>query len=367
MSIPPVSPDEERATPLPEQWKELEPLVDAVLDAAPADRSALIAQLSGGDAAKHAALSRMIAECDATTPLFYTPAPERFAQLLDEAPEQQLPEILGDRYRIERELGRGGMARVFLALDMKHNRPVAVKVIRPELAASLGRERFLREIAIAARLRHPNIVPLYDSGDTDGVLYVVMPYEDGLSLRQRLARGTALPASEYVSVLSDVARALSYAHDQGVVHRDVKPDNVMLSGGAAVVTDFGIAKAVSVAQGDSTGATTTLTQTGSGIGTPTYMAPGQAVGDPGTDHRADIYAFGCVAYELITGLPPFHDLPMHQLVAAHVALLQVPIREVQADVSERLAALVMRSVSRKIRRTGRRPQRRCWMCSRVRK
>ena len=330
---------------LPDDWAALAPLVDDVLDASTTDRAALIDQLCGGDAVRAAKLHALIAECERDVPLLDHPAAERFSGLLDDAPEQPLPAVLGDRYRIEREIGRGGMARVFLADDTKYHRKVAVKVIRPDLAASLGRERFLREITIAARLRHPNIVPLYDSGDTDGLLYFVMPYEAGQSLRHRLDSAGALPAAEYVSLLRDVARALSYAHEQGIVHRDVKPDNVMLSGGAAVVTDFGIAKAISVALGNAGGATS-LTQAGGGIGTPTYMAPEQAVGDPGTDHRADIYAFGCVAYELISGRPPFHDLPAHRLVAAHVALPPVPIREVQPDVSERLAALVMQCLAK---------------------
>ena len=192
------------------------------------------------------------------------PAAERFAHLVGaDAPEVPLTGMLGGRYRIERELGRGGMARVYLAHDVKHARNVAVKVIRSELAASLGRDRFHREIAIAARLRHPNIVPLYDSGDADGVLYFVMPYEEGPSLRARLTP-QGLPAAECMSALRDVARALAYAHEQGVVHRDVKPDNVMLSSGAAVVTDFGIAKAVSVAHDGAS--SSTLTQLGAGSG-----------------------------------------------------------------------------------------------------
>jgi len=165
------------------------------------------------------------------------------------SPPDPLPELLGGRYRTGRELGHGGMATVYLARDIKHGRDVAVKVIRAELAASLGRDRFLREIAIAARLRHPNIVPLFDSGDDDGVLYFVMPYEDGPSARARLASDGPLPIAETVSVLRDVARALHYAHSHGVVHRDIKPDNVMMSGGAAVVADFGIAKAIAAAAG----------------------------------------------------------------------------------------------------------------------
>ena len=177
-----------------------------------------------------------------------------------EPPQSILPAVVADRYQVGRELGRGGMARVYLARDEKHGRDVAIKVIRAELSASLGHERFLREIEIAARLRHPNIVPLYDSGEVGGSLYFVMPYEEGQSLRERLAEGP-LPVADALSVLRDVARALAYAHEHGVVHRDVKPDNVMLSGGAAVVADFGIAKAVSAALTES--AVPTLTQTGS--------------------------------------------------------------------------------------------------------
>ena len=194
-----------------------------------------------------------------------------------------LPESLGGRYRIGRELRRGGMASVYLARDEKHGRDVAIKIIKSDLSASLGHDRFLREIEIAARLRHPNIVPLYDSGEAGDSLFFVMPYEDGQSLRERLREHGALPIPEALSVLRDVARALAYAHEHGVVHRDIKPDNVMRSGDAAVVTDFGIAKAVSVALTNAGDAT--LTQAGTVIGTPAYMAPEQATGDAGVDHR----------------------------------------------------------------------------------
>jgi serine/threonine-protein kinase len=262
--------------------------------------------------------------------------------------------LLGGRYRTGRELGHGGMATVYLARDIKHGRDVAVKVIRAELAASLGRDRFLREIAIAARLRHPNIVPLFDSGDADGVLYFVMPYEDGPSARARLASDGPLSIAETVSVLRDVARALHYAHSHGVVHRDIKPDNVMMSGGAAVVADFGIAKAIAAAAGgdrpEHHGAqdlpATTITQVGAGIGTPAYMAPEQAVGDPSTDHRADIYSYGCLAYELLTGKPPFHDAPAHQIIASHVAVAPKPVTEMRPDVPPALAMLVARCLEK---------------------
>ena len=324
MSFGSQTTNDARDAMMPEDWAALSPLVDVVLDLPDAEREARIVELTGGDADRVGALRAMVADCEREMPLLDAPASETFVRLIAEEPEQALPELLGDRYRIEREIGRGGMARAFLALDTRHNRKVAVKVIRPDLAASLGRERFLREIGIAARLRHPNIVPLYDSGDADGVLYFVMLYEDGKSLRQRIDDKSPFTASEYVSVLRDVARALAYAHEQGVVHRDVKPDNVMLSRAAAVVTVFGIARAVTVAQG-SLGSTATLTQTGTGVGTPTYMAPEQAVGDPDTDHRADIYSFGCLVYELISGQPLFHDLPLHQLIAAHIGTTPIAL------------------------------------------
>lgn len=255
----------------------------------------------------------------------------------------RIPELLGGRYRTGRELGHGGMAHVYLARDTKHDRDVAIKVIRPELNVLLGHDRFLREIEIAARLRHPNIVPLYDSGEADGLLYFVMPFEDGPSLRARLDKGGALPIADALSVLRDVARALAYAHEHGVVHRDVKPDNVLLSGGAAVVMDFGIAKAMDAAL---TGSGAQLTQAGLGIGTPAYMAPEQAAGDTSTDHRADIYSFGCLAYELLTGLPPFQASSAHAVIAAHIADVPRKVTESRAEVPAATAALIARCLEK---------------------
>jgi eukaryotic-like serine/threonine-protein kinase len=285
-----------------------------------------------------------VAECERELPLLERPAVERFGQLIGDGSAPPLPEVLGGRYRIERELGCGGMARVYLAQDLKHSRPVAIKVIRPELAATLGRDRFLREIGIAARLRHPNVMPLYDSGDADGVLYFVMPYEQGLSLRARLERDGGLPISDGVSILRDVARALAYAHEQGVVHRDVKPDNVLLSGDAAVVTDFGIAKALSAAMTEAGG--NTITQVGSVIGTPAYMAPEQATGDAAIDHRADLYSFGCLAYEVFAGKPPFTGATTHQVIAGHLGTAARPVTESRADVPPPVAGLIARCLEK---------------------
>jgi len=330
--------------PLPPDWTKLAPLLDRVLDAELDRREALLDEVSAGDPALRAALARLVAECDRGMPLFDRPAAERFGALAEEDGAPRLPAILGGHYETSRELGRGGMACVYLARDTKHGRDVAVKVIRSEVAASLGRDRFLREIAIAARLRHPNIVPLYDSGDADGMLYFVMPYEDGPSLRSRLAREGPLSIPDALRVLQDVTRALQYAHEHGVVHRDIKPDNVMMSGGAAVVTDFGIAKAVSAAQAP--GTTADLTLTGSGIGTVAYMAPEQAVGDPASDHRADIYSLGCLAYEVLTGKPPFHDMPLHQVAAAHMSTVPALVTEVRADVPESLGQLVAQCLAK---------------------
>src|SRR5678816_815021 len=212
----------------------------------------------------------------------------------------RLNAAMSDRYRIERELGAGGMATVYLAEDLRHHRQVAVKVLRPELAASLGAERFLREIEIAARLHHPHILPLYDSGGAGDVLFYVMPLVEGQSLRDRLTKGGALPIDEGVKVIREVADALVYSHQHGVVHRDIKPENILLTSGHALVTDFGVAKAVSEAAG-----TAELTGTGVTLGTPAYMAPEQATADPTMDHRADIYALGAMAYEVLAGRAPF--------------------------------------------------------------
>ena len=336
--------EDDRSSLLPLNWEELSPLVDAILDEPLERRDAVLDELSKGNADRRTELENLVLECERALPLLDRPAAEGFAQLFGESDEAQPPPLLGGRYRIVREVGRGGMARVFLARDLKHDRDVAVKIIRDDVAKSLGSERFLREIAIAARLRHPNIVPMYDSGETDEVLYFVMPYEEGPSLRERMSKREQLPLAERLSVLRDVARALAYAHDRGVVHRDVKPDNVLLSGGAAVVSDFGIAKAVSAAQAETPDGT--ITQSGARIGTPAYMAPEQGVGDPSTDHRADIYSFGCLAYELFSGKPPFNQTNTHELIAAHVGAVPVPIAEVSEGVPSHVADLIMRCLQK---------------------
>jgi hypothetical protein len=235
----------------PYEWRRLGPLIDAALDAAPDQRAEILTELSGGDAVRRAELERLIAECEREYPLLERPAGERFTALFGDD-TSAVPEFLTERYRIVRELGRGGMAIVYVARDLRHERDVAVKVVRPELAAALGRARFLREIEIAAQLRHPHIVPLYDSGESDGVLYYVMPYEAGHSLRERLVRDGPLPVDDVVFILRDVSDALAYAHQHGIVHRDIKPDNVLLSGRHAMVADFGVARAVTEATAEAT-------------------------------------------------------------------------------------------------------------------
>ena len=343
---------------VPSNWAALAPLLDAVLDAPANERADRIRQLSNGDATLQRQLEQLLAESEQDMPLLNESAARRFNILATDEPAEHVPELLGDRYRIGKELGRGGMSRVYLAHDLKHGRDVAIKIIRSDLAASLGHDRFLREIEIAARLRHPNIVPLFDSGEAGDALFFVMPYEEGLSLRDRLRDGGALPIPDAVSVLRDVARALTYAHERGVVHRDVKPDNVMLSSGAAVVTDFGIAKAIAAASadpdsGDAAATTGTLTQAGTVIGTPAYMAPEQATGDATIDHRADIYSFGCLGYELFAGHPPFQAQATHQLIAAHVATMPRPIAELRPDVPPSVAELLARCLAKN---PGDRPQ-----------
>jgi tetratricopeptide (TPR) repeat protein len=224
---------------------------------------------------------------------------------------QLLRAALASRYRVERELGHGGMATVFLARDLRHGRPVALKALRPEFAAVLGSERFLREIQIAASLQHPNILPLYDSGDVEGTLYYIMPYVEGESLRDRLAREGPLPLADALRIAGDVAQALSYAHAHDVVHRDIKPENILLDGDRAVVADFGIARAVTQAAGDR------LTQTGIAVGTPIYMSPEQAGAANRIDGRSDIYSLACVVYEMLAGHAPFTGATAQEIIARH--------------------------------------------------
>src|SRR6185295_19326419 len=219
-------------------------------------------------------------------------------------PRTQLQAELTGRYAIERELGRGGMATVFLARDLRHDRPVALKVLHPELAATLGPDRFLREIRLAARLQHPHVLSVFDSGEAGGHLWFTMPYVEGETLRQRLRREDQLPIDDALRIARETADALDYAHHQNIVHRDIKPENILLTTRHALVADFGIARALgSVAEGASR--EQRLTETGMSIGTPAYMSPEQASGDREVGPRSDIYSLGCVLYEMLAGEPPF--------------------------------------------------------------
>jgi serine/threonine-protein kinase len=254
-------------------------------------------------------------------------------------PLDRLRRALAGRYDIERELGAGGMATVYLADDLKHGRKVAVKVLRPELAAALGPDRFPREIRILARLQHPHILPLLDSGEAEGFLFYTMPYIDGESLRQRIDREGALPMQEAVRITREVADALASAHSSGFLHRDIKPGNVMLSGRHALVMDFGIAKAVSDAGGQ------TLTTVGVAIGTPVYMSPEQATGSD-VDARSDIYALGILAYEMLTGRPPFQGKNAQATLTAQILEKPKEITESRPAVPQAVSDIVMRCLEK---------------------
>ncbi len=247
---------------------------------------------------------------------------------------------LSDRYTIEREVGAGGMATVYLAHDKKHDRKVAIKVLRPELAAAMGAERFPREIRTVAQFNHPHILSLYDSGEAAGFLYYVMPFVDGESLGERLAREKQLPVQDAIRILREVADALAYSHARGVVHRDIKPGNVLLSGRHAVVTDFGVAKALTASGGDK------VTTVGIALGTPTYMAPEQAMGEANIDHRADIYALGILGYEMLAGRPPFEAASAQALLAAQVMEAPVDIQKVRPGIPVLLNDAIMRCLAK---------------------
>jgi serine/threonine-protein kinase len=344
-----------------DRWREIGPLLDQALELTKDARATWLNDLRSRSPELAVELAALLARDDAADREGFLGTPVNV-----EAPENPLAGIdlaaylqsgLRDRFTIERELGSGGMGRVFLAREHALGRTVVIKVLLPAFAAGIRAERFAREVRLAAALQHPNVVPLFSAGEVAGLPYYVMPYVRGESLRARLTRDGRLSLVAAVSVLRDVARALAFAHEQGVVHRDVKPENVLLAGDAAVVTDFGIAKAISassqaiaqVSPGDAT-----LSEIGSTIGTPAYMAPEQVAGDPRTDHRADIYAWGVLAYELLAGSHPFAERRTpQQLLAAHLSEMPAPLIERTAALPSTLSALVMRCLEKD---PARRPQ-----------
>ena len=250
-------------------------------------------------------------------------------------------EIFAELYEIEAELGRGGMATVWLARDPKLDRHVALKVLRPDLAAAVGIARFQREIEIARTLTHPNILPLYESGEVGGRLFYAMPYISGESLRTRLEHDRQIPVDEAVRLAVEVANALAFAHTHDILHRDIKPENILLQEGHAYVADFGIARVVGAsAEGHA------LTQTGMSVGTPTYMSPEQALADKGVDARTDQYALGCVLYEMIAGAPPFVGASMQVLIVKHTMEPVPPLRTIAPDVSKPLEDVIFRSLAK---------------------
>ena len=342
-----------------ERWQEVKRLAADALERPAPERAAF---LDGActDAELRTHVERLLTGCEqanAADGFLREPAPVFAAPLLrhvdgahlgvtHEAPAD-LQAALAGRYTIERELGRGGMATVYLARDERHRRDVALKVVHSELASvvgpSLGARRFQREIEIAAQLNHPHILPLYDSGADAGHLYYIMPFVDGETLRGRLARAGPLSIADAVRLLRDVARALAHAHRHGVVHRDIKPENILLNrDGDALVADFGVAKALAAAVGsDPQKAQQTLSAVGLVLGTPAYMAPEQALGDAETDHRADLYALGLVAYEALAGAPPFSGRSIQELTTAHLTKAPTPIGVLRPDVPLALGSLVM--------------------------
>src|SRR4030095_17021883 len=255
-------------------------------------------------------------------------------------PFDRLKSALADRYAVERQIGAGGMADVFLTHDLRHNRKVAIKVMHRDLAELVGVERFLREIETTAKLQHPHILPLFDSGSIDGTVFYVMPYVEGESLRGRLKRETQLPVADALRITTEIATGLGYAHRHGVIHRDIKPDNVLFQDGQAVLADFGI----SLPKGDDQ-STTRLTQAGVSLGTPAYMSPEQVTGQD-VDRRSDIYALGAVAYEMLAGQPPFTGSSVQTILSRVISEDPRPLGEDRKAVPSHVAAAIAKALEK---------------------
>ncbi len=255
----------------------------------------------------------------------------------------RLQRSLGGAYTLERELGGEGMSRVFVATDNAQGRTVVVKVLPQEMAQGVSTERFSREVRLAAQLQHPHIVPLLSSDESDGLPWYTMPYVEGESLRAKLSREGELPVADVVRILREVSSALVHAHGRGILHRDLKPDNVLLSNGTAIVSDFGVAKAIIEGEG---GKLPSLTSRGVALGTPAYMAPGQGMADPRTDHRADLHAFGVMAYEMLAGRTPFSGRSAQAMIAAHVTEAPEPVDHARRSTSPALAFVVMQGLAK---------------------
>jgi serine/threonine-protein kinase len=325
-----------------ERWVEVERLLDAALERAPDQRAGFIEQTSSGDALLCSEVESLLQATAASVGFLEAPALTQASSFISWVTGRQTiaPGRRFGAYEITSMLGRGGMATVYLARDHKHHRSVALKVLHPGLAAAIGPERFLQEIEIAATLQHPHIIPLFDSGAADGLLYYVMPHIKGESLRQRLAQHAPLPVSDALRIAQEVAGALDYAHRQGVVHRDIKPENILLQDGQAIVADFGIARAIDVAGADR------LTESGFATGTPAYMSPEQASASAPIDGRADIYALGCVLYELLAGQPPFVGPTVEAVLTSHAEEPVPALERVRPTVPEAIAQAVTRALAK---------------------
>jgi tRNA A-37 threonylcarbamoyl transferase component Bud32 len=340
--MPNAGKNEPSKTPMtPERWRAVEAILRGALTFEPEQRDAFIAEACGEDGELRREVASLLAAHDRSGDFLERPAAE--ALVAASAPAtigERLAKALAGRYQVEREIGRGGMATVHLARDLKHQRRVAIKVLREELAAAVGADRFLEEIRVTASLQHPHILPLFDSGNADGLLWYAMPFVEGETLRSRLERERRLPVAVALPLAREIADALEYAHRHGVVHRDVKPENVLLQSGHALVADFGIALALEHAGGDR------LTRTGITLGTPSYMAPEQATGDGAIDARTDVYALGAVLHEMLAGESPFAGASQKEVLRKVMHEPVVALATRRADITPTLDAAVRRALAK---------------------